>query len=71
MLSIVEVAVKAGSLAHALSEMRTWLDHRKFQAVGFRQVAGSHICRVDFDSEQEAMAFAEEFSGRLLNRSAA
>jgi len=34
---IVEVAIEAGKLAHEFRQMRTWLDHLKFQAIGFRQ----------------------------------
>jgi len=61
----------AGNLAHELSQMRTWLDHMRFQAIGFRQIPGASICRVDFQGEQEATAFAQAFAGQILNRSAA
>jgi len=71
MLYVVEVTVAAGSLAHELSQMRTWLDHMKFQALGFRQIPRANICRVAFQSEQEAGGFAQAFAGRLLNRTAA
>jgi hypothetical protein len=70
MLYIIEVAVDAGNLARELSQMRTWLDHMKFQAVGFRQIPGANICRVDFEGEQEAAAFAKAFGGRVLNSTA-
>ena len=70
MLYIVEVAIDA-DLASELSQMRTWLDHMKFQTIGFRQIPGAKICRVDFESEEEARAFARAFSGQLLNRNAA
>ena len=66
MLYIVEVAVGGGNLALELSQMRTWLDHMKFQAVGFRQVPGANICRVDFEGEQQARAFAQAFAGQVL-----
>jgi hypothetical protein len=68
---IVEVAIDAENLAHELSRMRTWLDHMKSQAVGFRQIPGANICRVDFEREQEARAFAQAFAGQVLNASAA
>ena len=71
MLHLVEVAIEPEHLAHELSQMRTWLDHMKFQAIGFRQIPGRNTCRVDFQDEQEAMAFAQAFAGRLLNRTAA
>ena len=70
MLYIVEVAVEAGNLAHELSQMRTWLDHMKLQAIGFRQIQGTNICRVDFESEQAARAFAQAFAGYVLNNRA-
>jgi hypothetical protein len=59
---IVEVAIDAENLAHELSRMRTWLDHMKSQAVGFRQIPGANICRVDF---------AQAFAGQVLNATAA
>jgi len=71
MLYIVEVGIEAENLAHELSQMRTWLDHMKFQAIGFRQIPGANICRVDFEREQEARAFAQAFAGQILNRTAA
>ena len=71
MLYIVEVAIEAGTLAHDLSQMRTWLDHMKSRAIGFRQIPGANICRIDFEDEQEATAFAQAFSGQVLNRTGA
>ena len=71
MLHLVEVAIEPENLAHELSQMRTWLDHMKFQAIGFRQIPNANICRVDFEGEQEARAFAQAFAGQVLNRSAA
>lgn len=71
MLYIVEVDTGAGNLAHELNQMRTWLDHMRFQAIGFRQIPRANTCRVDFQSEQEARAFAQAFAGQVLNRTAA
>ena len=71
MLYIVEVAIKAENLALELSQMRTWLDHMKIQAICFRQILETDICRVDFQREQEATAFAQAFAGQVLNRTAA
>ena len=71
MLYIVEVAIEAGKLAHELSQMRTWLDHMKFQAIGFRQIPGTNVYRIDFEGEQEARTFAQAFAGQILNRTAA
>jgi hypothetical protein len=71
MLYIVEVAIDPGNLAHELSQMRTWLDHMKFQAIGFREIPGTNIFRVDFEGVQAARAFAHAFAGEVLNRVAA
>jgi hypothetical protein len=70
MLYIVEVAIEAGDLAIELNQMRTWLYHMKFQAIGFRQIPGASTCRVDFQGEQEARAFAQAFAGQVLSRTA-
>jgi hypothetical protein len=70
MLYIVEVTTDSANLALELSQMRTWLDHMRFQAVGFRQIPGGNICRVDFEGEPEARAFAQAFAGQVLNRTA-
>jgi hypothetical protein len=71
MLYIVEVDTGAETLAHELNQMRTWLDHMRFQAIGFRQIPGANTCRVDFQTEEEARAFAQAFAGQILNRTAA
>ena len=70
MLYVVEVATQAGDLAHELSQMRTWLDHMKFHIIGFRQMPGMNVCRVDFQGELEARAFAQAFAGQVLTRTA-
>lgn len=67
---IVEVAIDAGNLAGELSQMRTWLNHMKFEAIGFRQIPGANIYQVDFENQQEARAFAQAFAGQVLNRTA-
>jgi hypothetical protein len=66
----VEVAIDTGNLPRELSQMRTWLDHMKFEAISFRQIPGANIYRVDFEGEQEARAFAQAFAGEVLNRTA-
>ena len=71
MLYIVEVAIDAGNLSRTWSEMRTWLDHMKFQAIGFRQIPGTNISRIEFEGEPEARAFAQAFAGQVLDRTAA
>jgi hypothetical protein len=71
MLYIVNIAIDAQNLSHELSQMRTWLDHMKFQAISFRKIPGANICRVGFESEAEARAFARAFTGEVLNHTAA
>ena len=71
MLHIVEVAINPGNVANDLSQMRTWLDHMKSRAIGFRQIPGANVWRVDFLSESEARAFAQAFAGRMLSHTAA
>ena len=65
MLYIVEVTIGAGNLAHELNQMRTWLDRMKFQAIGFRQIPGTDVYRVDFADEGEARMFARAFAGQV------
>lgn len=67
MLYIVEIPVSADRLAVELSQMRTWLDHMRYQPAGFRHsaVARTAVCRIDFTIEPEARAFAQAFGGRL------
>ena len=72
MLYIVEVPMSAEPqhLRGELSQMRTWLDHMRYQPIAFRQPSNkSSICRVDFTEETPAKEFASAFSGRLLGAS--
>ena len=71
MLHIVEVIIDTENLMYQLGQMRSWLDHMKCEAVGFRKIPEKNICRVDFENEEEARAFAEAFSGQILYRTAA
>jgi hypothetical protein len=71
MLYIVEVIVDVKNLTYELSQMRRWLDHMQCETVGFREISGTNVCRVDFESEEEARAFARAFSGQILYLTAA
>ena len=65
MLYIVEISLD-DNLAEQLSNMRTWLDHKRWDTVAFRRSPnGWHV---DFESESDAKDFARAFNGRLLNR---
>lgn len=73
MLYVVEVPIRAepGHLVGEMGQMRTWLDHMRYQPIAFRQLRGGLACRVDFTNEAEATSFAKAFSGRLLTASSA
>lgn len=71
MLYIVEVTLNAETLGHELNRMRIWLDHMKFETAGFKRVPDTDICRIDFKGELQARAFAQMFSGEILDRTAA
>ena len=67
MLYIVEVGSVGGDIGAVMSNMRTWLDHRRSQPVIFRQLAGDGIAfRLEFTTEGEALAFVGAFGGRLI-----
>ena len=65
MLYMVEVAIDVGNLALEFGQMRTWLDHMKIQTIGFRQIPGTNVYRVDFEDEGEARTFAQAFAGQV------
>lgn len=56
-----------------MSEMREWLDHRRFEPSTFRYSFESPglVFQVDFKMEAEAMAFAHAFDGKVTRASAA
>ena len=68
MLYTVEVRSIVGDLLASMSEMRTWLDHNRFQPDAFRYSRGSPTTtfRLEFKSEQQAKAFAKAFGGRIM-----
>jgi hypothetical protein len=68
MLYTVEVRLIGGDLITSMSHMRTWLDHRRIEPDAFRHSAGGAgiTFRVDFKREDEALAFARVFGGRLI-----
>ena len=63
-----EVQVGDGELVAQMTRMREWLDSRRFEPAVFRydHVDSAVIIRVDFAVEQEAVAFAREFRGKLV-----
>ena len=66
MLYTVEIRVSADRFGEEMGQMRTWLDHMGYQTLGYRAARGLPACRIDFDKEAEAAAFARAFAGRVL-----
>jgi hypothetical protein len=65
---IVELAISEQDFTERMNTMRAWLDHCRCQPSAFRFAGPEQsICRVHFEAENEATAFASEFGGRLLN----
>ena len=66
----VEISASAGTnVATRMSEMRAWLDDRRFEPNLFNynaSIAGL-VFQVDFDVASEAMAFAQAFRGQVLS----
>jgi hypothetical protein len=67
MLYIVGVALDPNRLVEEMGQVLTWLDHMNSEPIAFRQSGTS--CRFDFMDVQQASAFAQAFSGRLLGPS--
>ena len=72
MLYIVEIPID-GDLTERMGQMRTWLDHLRYQPGALRSssAGGKVVFRVEFMVEAEARAFAQAFGGRVLGAAAA
>ena len=69
MVHIVEVVVAADALPERMNRMRVWLDHQRYAPSRFQvfdEDEQSTGCRVYFNAEEEAVAFAQQFGGRVL-----
>jgi len=68
MLYTVEVRLIGADLVTSMAQMRTWLDHLRFEPDAFRHsVGGAGVTfRVDFKTETEAKEFAKAFGGRVV-----
>ena len=73
MLYIVEIPIDGGDLTARMAQMRTWLDHLRYQPGALRSssAGGKIVLRVEFIVEAEARAFAQAFGGRMLGAAAA
>ena len=68
MLFSVEVCCGAEELASTMLKMREWLDSRRFEPDVFRHTVDETkiTIHLQFKIEDEAIAFAETFSGQLV-----
>jgi hypothetical protein len=74
MVYIVEIEGAGDGLPEQMNQMRAWLDHQRYEPSRFRvSDAGAQPtgCRVYFNTEDEAAAFARQFGGRVLGTLAA
>ena len=68
MSHIVVVSAAEGDLSTGMTDMRTWLDHHKFELDGFRYTPDAEevVFRLELKFESEAKAFAQAFGGRVI-----
>ena len=64
----VEVPVPAEDVSTPMRNMRQWLDQMRFDPSKFmmQEATGRFVVRVRFKAVEEAVAFAEQFAGRVL-----
>ena len=65
---IVEVCVSDSRLVDSMADMRTWLDHKRIEPLGFRHCRDSvrMTFQVDFTNEPDAIEFGRAFGGRMV-----
>lgn len=68
MLYTVEIQSTRKDVAGLMSNMRTWLDHHRFEPDTFRQITeGDGVSfRVEFKHANEAIDFGLAFGGRVV-----
>ena len=68
MLHVVEIRFVGESFQELISRVRGWLDEENFQPTTFRYwLSEPHSAlRVNFESEEQAQAFAQAFGGVVL-----
>ena len=64
----VEVPVSSDDVSTPMRNMRQWLDDMRFNpsSLTWTVIAGAIVVRVGFMAVKEAIAFAEQFAGRVL-----
>ena len=65
MLHIVEIRRNREDLARVMSEIREWLDARRFEPDAFRCTTDEQSVTCRFKIESEASACAEAFGGQV------
>jgi hypothetical protein len=65
---IVEFCASGRGLVEAMADMRTWLDHKRIEPLGFRHCRDTAriTFQVDFNNEPDAIDFARAFGGRMV-----
>ena len=65
---IVEVCMSDGGLVDAMANMRTWLDRKRIEPLGFRHCRDTArmMFQVDFNNEPDAIEFSRAFGGRMV-----
>ena len=68
MLYVVQIQREREHLAQVMSEIREWLDARRFEPESFRSDSNEErvTFRLEFKSENEAIACAETFGGQRV-----
>ena len=68
MLHVVEVRFSGERLRDFLVQVRSWLDAQNTQPTTFRYWLHEPetVLRINFEAEEQAKAFAEEFGGVVL-----
>ncbi len=66
-MQLVQVRLSAHEMMERMSEMRLWLDGRRFEPSRFSYAQASNdvIVTVEFKIDAEARAFAERFAGAV------
>jgi hypothetical protein len=69
MLYVVEIQRERDRLSETMSAIREWLDGHRFEPDAFRCTTDdqSVTCRLEFNIESEASAFAEAFGGQVTS----
>ena len=64
----IEIRIQPGKVPASMNQMRLWLDERRYEPSSFicNSEAGDVVVLVQFKITEEAIAFAEQFAGRVL-----